>query len=114
MGDYGELRITAAPAAAASSPLDAPVLAGKCPSETAAVDLLVDDNGPGIPAEQLSHVFDPFFTTKPVGQGSGLGLFISQEIIDQHGGCIGVENRAEGGARFRIRLPAANLTPPNS
>lgn len=114
MGDYGELRIAAAPAAVASSPLGAPVLAGRCPSDAAAVDLVIDDSGPGIPAEQLSRVFDPFFTTKPVGQGSGLGLFISQEIIDQHGGCIGVENRIEGGARFRIRLPAANLLPVQS
>jgi signal transduction histidine kinase len=52
-------------------------------------------------------VFDPFFTTKPVGQGSGLGLFISHEIIEEHGGCIGVANRPGGGAEFRIRLPAA-------
>lgn len=111
MGDYGEIRIMAAPASAASSPLRAPVLAGQCPPADHAIDLLIDDTGPGIPGELLSRIFDPFFTTKPVGQGSGLGLFISQEIIDQHGGCVGVENRPEGGARFRIRLPTAILTP---
>jgi signal transduction histidine kinase len=57
----------------------------------------------------MQKIFDPFFTTKAVGQGSGLGLFITHEIIEEHGGCINVANRPKGGAEFRIRLPAAEL-----
>lgn len=103
MGDYGELAI----AARRSSERDDsfPVFAGNCRAGEAAVDLTIADTGPGIPPEVLPRIFDPFFTTKPVGHGSGLGLFIVHEIIDEHGGCIGVENRPEGGTRFHIRLP---------
>jgi signal transduction histidine kinase len=84
-----------------------PGLTGQCRPGNAVVDLLLGDTGPGIPAEHQERVFDPFYTTKAVGQGSGLGLFIAFEIIEEHGGCIGVTNRPEGGAEFRIRLPAA-------
>jgi two-component system sensor histidine kinase HupT/HoxJ len=66
----------------------------------------VADNGPGIPDEQLLKVFDPFFTTKPVGQGTGLGLSISYGIVTEHGGRITAINRPEGGAEFRVELPA--------
>ena len=65
------------------------------------------DNGPGIPAENRDRIFDPFFTTKPVGKGTGLGLWIAREIITEHGGTVTAENRAEGGARFRLRFPIA-------
>jgi len=63
------------------------------------------DDGPGIPAEYLARIFDPFFTTKGEGQGHGLGLFVSHEIIDQHGGCIAVAPREGGGSRFFLCLP---------
>jgi signal transduction histidine kinase len=62
------------------------------------------DTGPGVAAPQL--VFDPFFTTKPVGKGTGLGLSICYGIIQEHGGRIECFNRPEGGATFRIELPA--------
>ncbi len=65
----------------------------------------VSDSGPGIAPEVLPRVFDPFFTTKDVGHGSGLGLYVSQEIIDQHGGCIGVSSVPGDGTRFTIALP---------
>jgi len=65
----------------------------------------VEDDGPGIPAEVLPRVFDPFFTTKDVGRGDGLGLYVTQEIIDLHGGCVGISSRLGMGTRFLICLP---------
>jgi signal transduction histidine kinase len=77
--------------------------------ETAVEDgsavVVIADTGPGIPPEVLSRVFDPFFTTKPVGEGTGLGLSISYEIVKKHGGELGAESPAGGGARFTLRLP---------
>jgi len=69
------------------------------------IELAVEDSGPGIPPEQLTRIFEPFFTTKTPGSGLGLGLSISSRIIDDLGGRLFAENRAEGGARFVIRLP---------
>jgi two-component system NtrC family sensor kinase len=68
------------------------------------------DNGPG--AQQPERVFDPFYTTKPVGQGTGLGLSACYGIVQEHKGKISCHNRPEGGAVFRIELPAlgANQT----
>lgn len=68
---------------------------------------IVEDDGAGLPPEQLSQVFDPFFTTKPPGQGTGLGLNIVYRLVTRHRGTILAENRSEGGARFAFRLPAA-------
>ncbi len=65
----------------------------------------MEDDGPGIPLEVLSRVFDPFFTTRDVGHGDGLGLYVTQEIIDRHGGCIGVGSRPGMGTLFVICLP---------
>jgi signal transduction histidine kinase len=67
--------------------------------------LRIDDDGPGIPADHLRKIFDPFFTTQTGGEGTGLGLYLVEEIINEHRGCIAVENRPEGGARFSIWLP---------
>ncbi|MCB9161709.1 MAG: response regulator [Caldilineaceae bacterium] len=65
----------------------------------------IEDNGPGIPAEIQPRLFDPFFTTKPPGEGTGLGLNISHNIIVQkHGGTIGVESEP-GKTVFRVKLP---------
>jgi len=71
------------------------------------VFLHVDDSGPGVPEDVLPHLFEPFFTTKPAGQGLGLGLALSAESLAAMRGRIVVANRAEGGARFSIVLPAA-------
>ncbi|OGT88593.1 MAG: hypothetical protein A2286_07885 [Gammaproteobacteria bacterium RIFOXYA12_FULL_61_12] len=105
MGEYGELQI-AAEAATVGKGKGFPGRAGQCRPGAAVIDLTLADTGPGIPPELLARVFDPFFTTKAVGQGSGLGLFIVHEIIEEHGGCISAANRPEGGAVFRIRLPS--------
>jgi len=70
------------------------------------VEIEVRDNGPGIPAKIRKKIFDPFFTTKDVGKGSGLGLFVVYEIIDEHDGSIAVGGAPGGGTLFTIRLPA--------
>jgi len=69
----------------------------------------VYDDGPGIPAENLGKLFDPFFTTQSGGEGTGLGLYLVEEIISEHDGCISVENRADGGTLFNIWLPMADV-----
>jgi len=63
------------------------------------------DDGPGM--REPERVFDPFYTTRPVGQGPGLGLSVCYGIIQEHKGKITCQNRPEGGATFRIELPAA-------
>jgi PAS domain S-box-containing protein len=68
------------------------------------VELSVSDSGRGIPPDVMPHLFDPFFTTK--ADGLGMGLPISQAIIDAHGGRVDVENRPTGGAIVRVTLPA--------
>lgn len=67
------------------------------------VDVLVEDDGPGIPDDVRASVFDPFFTTKQ--RGTGLGLAVTREIIEAHGGAIACEPRDGGGTRFVIHLP---------
>ncbi|HKD50783.1 MAG TPA: HAMP domain-containing sensor histidine kinase [Candidatus Acidoferrum sp.] len=68
------------------------------------VVILFSDTGPGI--KEPHRVFDPFYTTKPVGKGTGLGLSICFGIVQEHGGKILCYNRQEGGAVFRVELPA--------
>ncbi len=65
--------------------------------------LAVRDTGPGIPPERLAAIFDPYFTTKP--EGSGLGLWIAQQIVSAHRGALKVHNAPEGGAVFTMALP---------
>ncbi|AMR27154.1 histidine kinase [Hymenobacter psoromatis] len=71
-----------------------------------AVEIRVSDNGTGIPAELMSRIFQPFFTTKPSGEGTGLGLSLSHDIITKgHGGTLAVESQEGVGTTFRIMLP---------
>lgn len=70
------------------------------------VDVVVEDDGPGIPADVLPRMFEPFFSTKGA-DGNGLGLAIARRIARAHGGDLTVTNRPEGGARFVLRLPEA-------
>jgi two-component system sensor histidine kinase HupT/HoxJ len=101
--------------AVAASPAPAPahavrVSAGRNPCGT--VWVAVEDTGPGVPQDHILKVFDPFFTTKTVGQGTGLGLWISYGIIRDHGGTLAVESLpAAGGARFQFTLPGPDSAP---
>ena len=70
------------------------------------VEIRVKDNGNGIPQKVLDKIFQPFFTTKPTGQGTGLGLSLSYDIIKAHGGEIKVETTEGKGSEFIIQLPA--------
>ena len=66
----------------------------------------VKDNGNGIPQKALDKIFQPFFTTKPTGQGTGLGLSMSYDIVKAHGGELKVETKEGEGTEFIIQLPA--------
>jgi signal transduction histidine kinase len=71
------------------------------------VEIRVRDNGTGMPASVQAKIFQPFFTTKPTGEGTGLGLSLSYDIVTQgHGGTLAVESREGEGTEFVISLPA--------
>ncbi len=70
-----------------------------------AVRIAVADTGPGVPEALQSRIFEPFFTTKTVGEGIGLGLSLSHNIVRAHGGTIGVEPAPGGGSVFTVMLP---------
>jgi signal transduction histidine kinase len=73
------------------------------------VEIIIADNGPGIPAELVDQIFEPFVTTKEIGKGTGLGLAVCARLIEGMGGIIKADAMPEGGgATFRIVLPAAN------
>ncbi len=72
------------------------------------VEIVVEDTGCGIPAENLDKLFDPFFTTKEVGRGTGLGLAVSYGIVEHHGGNIRVQSEIGRGSTFTIWLPAGD------
>ena len=69
------------------------------------IEISIGDNGNGIPQKILDKIFQPFFTTKPTGQGTGLGLSLSYDIIKAHGGEIKVNTKEGEGSEFVIQLP---------
>ncbi len=78
-------------------------------SRLAGRHIVVDfaDSGPGLTAEVVEHIYDPFFTTKPKGKGTGLGLYVSRDIMARLGGELRAANRRDGGAVFSVILPLA-------
>ena len=71
------------------------------------VVISIKDNGNGIPKNVLDKIFQPFFTTKPTGQGTGLGLSLSYDIVKAHGGELKVETKEGIGTEFIIVLPTS-------
>ncbi len=89
-----------------------PVLVGYTPTITLKtknhgdqIEICIKDNGPGIPKNVIDKIFQPFFTTKPTGQGTGLGLSLSYDIVKAHGGELNVKTEAGEGSEFIIQLP---------
>ena len=78
------------------------------------VEIVVDDDGPGISEEMEAALFEPFATTKPPGKGTGLGLYTTYMLVSRMNGTVTLENRAAGGARAVVRLPAAEPDVPLS
>jgi signal transduction histidine kinase len=76
-------------------------------AEAGVVRVRVRDDGPGIANEHRERLFEPFFTTKPAGVGTGLGLFLSYQIVRNHGGEIRVTSAPGSGALFEVWLPLA-------
>ena len=72
------------------------------------VDIRVEDTGSGINPEQLSKIFDPYFTTKQSKSGTGLGLYITKKVVEDHNGSIKVDSNPQTGTVFTIRLPLLN------
>lgn len=86
-----------------------PRIAVRTWAEDANAAISISDNGPGVPQDIRKRLFDPFFSTKEVGQGSGLGLSISQAIVTKRGGFIAYDAANGEGACFIVKLPAVDL-----
>lgn len=74
------------------------------------VQVVVADNGAGIPEEDMARILDPFFTTKPPGEGTGMGLAVTHRLVKEFGGELWFENRADGGALFTVAFPSTELS----
>jgi signal transduction histidine kinase len=82
-----------------------PVVSVTTKRESNNIEVVIRDNGTGIPQKIVHKIFQPFFTTKPTGQGTGLGLSLSYDIIKAHGGEIRVESVPEESTKFILNLP---------
>jgi signal transduction histidine kinase len=79
-----------------------------CTSKDFYVDLRIEDTGAGIPPAQIGKIFDPYYTTKQSKSGTGLGLYITKKVVEDHNGSIKVESTPDTGTTFTIRLPLLN------
>lgn len=82
-----------------------PVVSVSTKKQKDKIEIKVKDNGSGIPQKVVDKIFQPFFTTKPTGQGTGLGLSLSYDIVKAHGGELKVETKENEGSEFIIKLP---------
>jgi signal transduction histidine kinase len=72
------------------------------------IEIVVADDGQGIPERDLPRIFEPFFTSKEAGAGNGLGLMVAKGIVKDHGGDMTVESEQGKGTEFQIVLPRSN------
>ena len=96
---------------AATPPGGAIAVMTRARPDDAEVEIAVSDTGHGIPSENREQIFEPFFSTREPGRGTGLGLFISAEIVREHKGRIEVDSEEGRGSTFRVVLPAVEVTP---
>ncbi|HNP24355.1 MAG: ATP-binding protein [Chitinophagaceae bacterium] len=89
----------------AVAPVYEPLVTVSTKKEINGISITVADNGNGIPQKVIDKIFQPFFTTKPTGQGTGLGLSLSYDIVKAHGGGIKIETTEGEGTKFIISLP---------
>jgi len=75
------------------------------PEKNQEIIITYEDDGPGIPLDNKERIFDPFFTTKDVGEGTGLGLFMVTNIVEEHQGGITLDSSSTDGSKFIISLP---------
>jgi signal transduction histidine kinase len=80
----------------------------RCTQKDFYVDVQIEDNGSGISSEQMTKIFDPYFTTKQGKSGTGLGLYITKKVVEDHNGSIKVDSTPDVGTTFTIRLPLLN------
>jgi signal transduction histidine kinase len=85
--------------------LEASAPGGEVVVTTRPGEIVVEDGGDGIPADEISRIFEPFFTRKPVGEGTGLGLSVSYGIVTRHGGRIEVDSEEGAGTTMTVSLP---------
>lgn len=85
-----------------------------CDSDNSHVWVEIQDNGSGIPRDNLLRIFDPFFTTKPVGKGTGLGLSLSYGIVQKHKGRLEVDSEVGSGTTFRVTVPVRQSDQPQA
>jgi len=78
-------------------------------SDAAGIILAVSDTGKGIPKAHMQKIFEPFFSDKPPGEGTGLGLFVTRQILDKLGGTIEVSSRVGAGTTMTVRMPARSV-----
>lgn len=76
-----------------------------CMVVNSSVIVTIADNGPGISQNDIDHIFEPFYTTKPIGQGTGLGLYVSYNMAEEISGDLSGQNQKSGGAAFQLKLP---------
>jgi PAS domain S-box-containing protein len=107
------LLVNAAQAIEAGAPRQNLVRVATVDLEDGRVEVAITDTGSGMPEHVRKRIFEPFFTTKPVGEGTGIGLAISSDIVASFGGEILVESQVGRGTTFRVRLRQANEDPPS-
>lgn len=85
------------------------LLVETAPAGSGTICFTITDNGPGIPTESIERIFDRYYTTKKAGEGTGLGLFVTKNLVENMGGEITVTSRKGGGTTFTVTLPAGEI-----